>query len=109
METWQAILFKVLLMLATAPAWYPFLKAVWEELNQSMEEEGGLFGRMPTARELEEIEKNKLQRPDPLIHEPWPSAEERQRARRNMASSDQRATGDANSKAAGPAPRRSGF
>jgi len=84
METWQNLLLKAVLMLVTAPAWYPFLKAVWEELNDSMAEEGGLFGRPPTARELEEIEQEKRYKRDPLIHEPWPSREERMRGRKTM-------------------------
>ena len=106
MEDWENLVLKGLLMLCTAPAWYPFLKAVWEELNQSMAEEGGLFGRMPTARELEEIEREKLGRPDSLVHEPWPTAEERMSGRKTMGAGD-------SGKGGAPAPksptRRRGF
>ena len=80
----NAILFKLLLVVVTAPAWLPFLRAVWQELNQSMADEGGLFGRIPNARELEEVERKKATWDDPLIHESWPTMEERMAGRRRF-------------------------
>jgi len=72
------LLVKGLLVLVTSPLWYPLVKAVWEEFNEAMAEEGGLFGRHPTARELEDVRRERASRPDPLVSEPW---SDRERAR----------------------------
>lgn len=93
MEDLDKLLLKALLVLVTAPAWYPFLKAVWEELNEAMADEGGLFGRLPTAKELEDIERERLGKPDPLIHEPWLTREERMAGRRQMRTPQESARG----------------
>jgi hypothetical protein len=77
MSELQNILFKAFLVLVTAPAWWPFLKAVWEEFNEAMADEGGIFGRAPSPLELGEIRERQLDAEDPLVHEPWPSADAR--------------------------------
>lgn len=80
MSDLQNLLIKAFLVLVTAPAWWPFLKAVWEEFNEAMADEGGLFGRHPTPLELQDLERRKLGAEEPLLHEPWPGATaERQR------------------------------
>ncbi len=82
------LLVKGLLVLVTAPLWYPLVKAVWEEFNEAMAEEGGLFGRQPTARELEDVRRARATRPDPLVNEPWSDRERaRDEARREQAAS----------------------
>ncbi len=108
MENWENLVLKGLLMLVTAPAWYPFLKAVWEELNESMAEEGGLFGRMPTSRELEEIERDKRGRPEPLVHEPWPSPEQRMSSRKTLGARESKSA-QPSKPTPGRSPRRRGF
>ncbi|MCB9915437.1 MAG: hypothetical protein H6828_09850 [Planctomycetes bacterium] len=108
MSDLQAFFLKGFLVLASAPFWWPFLKAVWQELNESMEDEGGLFGRPPTQKELQVLERERQGREDPLVHEPWPDAEERLRGRRRLGARPAGAAaprGDA--RAAGP--RRAGF
>ncbi len=47
--------FKYVLILLMAPLWLPFLRELWRELNRMLEEEGGLLGRTPSERELQEI------------------------------------------------------
>lgn len=109
MEDLDKLILKALLVILTAPAWYPFLKAVWEEFNQAMAEDGGLFGRLPTPRELEQIEREKLGKPDPLVHEPWLTAEERMAGRRTMRSSADSASGNKGARAPRGPQRRGGF
>ena len=107
----NAIILKLLLVLVTAPAWYPFLKAVWQELNEAMADEGGLFGRIPNARELEEVEREKATKEDPLVHEPWPTHEQRLAGRRQFRARDQQAGASTRAQAtpaAGAGKRRSG-
>lgn len=101
MSELQNILFKAFLVLVTAPAWWPFLKAVWEEFNEAMADEGGLFGRPPSGRELQELQQRQLQAEDPLVHEPWPSATDR-RTPRGPGTSDKPRSGR-------PAKRPTGF
>jgi hypothetical protein len=85
-EDLQNLFLKGLLVLLTSPLWYPLLRAVWEEFNEAMAEEGGVFGRTPTARELEDIRRSRASRPDPLVHEPWSERERaRDEARREQA------------------------
>jgi len=88
MEDLNALLFKFILIAATSPAWYPFLKAVWQEFNQAMADEGGVFGRAPTPREMEDLRREQLEREDPLVHEAWPTAGERMRGRRRLNATD---------------------
>lgn len=108
----NAILLKLVLVAITAPAWFPFLKAVWEELNKAMADEGGLFGRIPNARELEEVEREKATWEDPLVHESWPTHEQRVAGRRQFREGTQ-STAQASSRAGATPPlgggkRRSG-
>ncbi len=110
MEDLDKLLLKGLLVLVTAPAWYPFLKAVWEELNEAMADEGGLLGRLPTAHELQELERESVGKPDALIHEPWPTEKDRMAGRRQMRgpAEGKRSTGGGSGRP-GASVRRGGF
>ncbi len=105
MRDFDEMLLKGLLVLLTAPVWFPFLKAVWEELNEAMADEGGLFGRMPTHKELEVLERGKRGKEDALVHEPWLTPEQRMAGRRTLRSPDERRGSGAK---AGPR-KRGGF
>lgn len=83
-EDINVLLLKLLVVILATPLWLPFAKAIWEEFNEALADEGGLFGRAPTGKEQAEIEERRLDREDPLVHEPWPSAEERMAGRRQM-------------------------
>lgn len=41
------------------PLWAPFAKALWQEFNDSLRDEGGIFGEAPTAAELAAIERER--------------------------------------------------
>jgi len=64
-------LLRWILLIGAAPIWWPFLRALWRDFDEALAEDGGVFGRAPSARELEEIRRKKAGRPDPLISEPW--------------------------------------
>lgn len=74
-------LLRWVLLIGTAPVWWPFLRTLWRDFNDALREEGGLFGRRPSARELERIQQERSQSPPTLTHEPW-AHRETTRARR---------------------------
>ena len=53
-----------------APFWLPFVKALWEELNESLADEGGLFGEEPDAEELARM-RAEAPRETPMVSDPW--------------------------------------
>ncbi len=44
-------LFKYVLLVVTVPFWLPFVRAIWEDFNQALRDEGGLLGYGPPAAE----------------------------------------------------------
>ncbi|MBL8862906.1 MAG: hypothetical protein JNK02_12990 [Planctomycetes bacterium] len=60
-----------LLLIALLPIGWPFVKALWRDFNAALREEGGLFGRQPSAREVERILEEKRKQPETLVSEPW--------------------------------------
>ncbi|MEZ6013908.1 MAG: hypothetical protein R3F49_02230 [Planctomycetota bacterium] len=60
---------KIAFLLVTAPIWFPFAKAVWGELQDLFEEEGGLFGDEPSAAKRAQLEAQRHLRPSPVAHE----------------------------------------
>jgi hypothetical protein len=90
------------LLLASAPIWLPFLKALLDDFNSTLAEDGGIFGRTPSRAERERILSEKAKQPDVLISEPWTRRGESRSARSGSASNT--------SGGGAPAPRkRSGF
>ena len=67
---WNSELIRYLFVLAAAPIWVPFMKALWKELMRAMRPDGGLYGPPPTARKRAEIEREIASEPDPVVHEP---------------------------------------
>jgi len=45
------LLGKLLVVAILAPAWMPIIKALWQEINDSLVEEGGIFGATPDRNE----------------------------------------------------------
>lgn len=88
------------LLIGSAPIWIPFLKALWEDFSSTLAEDGGIFGRTPTAKEREQILREKAQRPDVLVSEPWTRRGEQPGSARRAARSGDQISG---------ARRRSGF
>ena len=105
MEDFNAIILKLVLVLVTSPAWYPFLKTVWQEFNKAMADEGGVFGRIPTPQEAEEIARQRRTEENPLIHLPHPTRAERISGRRNFREQPKDARAGST---AGASPRRAG-
>ncbi len=66
--------FKYFLILITAPLWWPFLKALYAELNDALASEGGLFGRTPSKDELRKIERDPTRAKSPLTSAEFPDA-----------------------------------
>jgi hypothetical protein len=59
--------FKYVLVGITFPFWMPFFRALYAELNDALAEEGGLFGRTPTAREIQIIARDPNRSRSPLV------------------------------------------
>jgi hypothetical protein len=90
---WNKEILRWVLLIGAAPVWLPFLRILWRDFNSALREEGGLFGQPPTARELEELRRQRLSEPDTLISEPWLQPGDRRRTR--MKSPDPRGRKDA--------------
>jgi len=60
-----------LILIALLPIGWPFVKTLWQDFNGALREEGGLFGRKPSAREVEEIRAEKEHEAETLVSEPW--------------------------------------
>jgi len=63
-------LIKYGLLILTSPIWFPFLKAVWEEINIALRADGGLLGKLPGPRQRAELERRLSPEEDPLVNEP---------------------------------------
>jgi hypothetical protein len=61
---------KYAVILLSIPFWWPFAKALWEELNGSLADEGGLLGEEPDAEELARLHAN-VMRDTPMVSDPW--------------------------------------
>jgi hypothetical protein len=61
--------FKYTLLAVTSPFWWPFVRELWREFNDILAEEGGLFGRQPTEKEIAEIRKARAEREAALVNE----------------------------------------
>jgi hypothetical protein len=81
---------KFLLLLVTAPIWWPFIRELWKELDGSLKAEGGLLG-LPTQGRLTRRTPGALQPPPPaehvtpLVHEPLPPPGQPMRPRQTMS------------------------
>lgn len=60
---------KYLLIVLTAPFWIPFFKALFKEFNDSLRDEGGLFGLPPTKEKLAEMNRELGKFRSPLVSE----------------------------------------
>ena len=76
-------LIKYTLLLVTAPLWFPFVKALWEELNAALRLDGGLMGDAPSRTRRKQLETEIAQEEPRLVHETL--AHERARRERRVA------------------------
>ena len=82
------------------PVWWPFARALWREFNDSLRDEGGIFGSPPSAEELRRIERERGRFHSTLTSVTWAEHEREQ----NLEHERPRAQ-----RGARPAPRRGGF
>jgi len=94
---------KYTLLLISAPFWWPFLKALYAELNDALREEGGLVGRAPSAAELRKLNSSLGTYQSPLVSEEHPAAG----ARRSSAPTAGRRNAGATQARGEPPARRS--
>ena len=45
MDSAGVFFFKLMVLLAISPVWFPVVRAIWEEMNIALEDEGGVLGR----------------------------------------------------------------
>ncbi len=69
------------LMIGSAPIWFPFILTLWNDFNDALREEGGLIGEPPSPRELEQIRREQAEKPELLVNEPIVRAGDRRRPR----------------------------
>lgn len=100
---------KYLLVLVTAPLWWPVLRALWVEANRMLVEDGGLLGRPPTAKEIGERRRALEELEDPLVHEPLLGEDARRAAVGRGAGRPSDARPGTAAHALRPGPRRPGF
>ncbi len=62
---------KYALIALTAPFWWPFVRALWRELNDSLRDEGGIFGQPLTRGESDRMNKAEGNHETPLVSETW--------------------------------------
>ncbi len=96
---------RYIVIVAGAPFWVPFIRKIWMEVENALQEEGGIFGRTPTPAQLAEIRKQKLNQEDPLLNEPYVRGMAQAPGRSQRKSSTAAPAG----KSAAPPPRRGGF
>lgn len=61
---------KYVFVIVALPVAVPFVKSLVRDLLLAFEEDGGLLGDPPSAAKLEEIQRAKRRRPNPLVSEP---------------------------------------
>ncbi|MFT5050120.1 MAG: hypothetical protein ACI8QZ_001514 [Chlamydiales bacterium] len=66
----MATFLKYLILLLSAPVWLPFLRALWDELENALRDQGGLFGQEPSAEQLIEIRREQALEEDRVLNEP---------------------------------------
>jgi len=71
---------KWILLMASAPIWLPFAKALWEELEAALRLDGGIWGDPPGAVKRAQILRDIEQEEPRLVHETianWRARKER--------------------------------
>lgn len=52
---WFATIAKLMVLGISAPMWIPILKELWKEVNESLAEDGGVFGEAPDDQQAKAI------------------------------------------------------
>ncbi len=69
-EILQSSVLKYTVVFLTMPLWLPFLKALWEDINESLREDGGLLGQPPSPEMLKRMRWERRNEPDLMVSEP---------------------------------------
>ena len=75
---------RLLILLVTTPLWLPVMRALWEEVNWMLRDEGGVFGPIPSQRQREELMRPLSKAEDPLVEEPILTPEQRSRGTQKL-------------------------
>jgi hypothetical protein len=97
------LLAKLLVIAILIPAWLPVIKDLYKEVNESLADEGGLFGRAPTAEEAKKIERKRRFKRESLVSVPLGQGKQDARANRSNKGADKQNSAPSN------APKRRGF
>ena len=79
MEFFQDTGGRLLVLLVTTPLWWPVMRALWDEVNWMLRDEGGVFGPIPAERERRRLLEPLSKTEDPLIEEPILTPQQRAR------------------------------
>jgi len=79
MEFFQDTGGRLLVLFFTTPLWLPVVKALWEEVNWMLRDEGGVFGPVPSERERRRLLEPLSKEEDPLVEEPILTPQQRAR------------------------------
>jgi len=102
-------LLRYLILIGSAPIWWPVAKMLWRDFNGALREEGGLLGSQPSPREVEEILAEKRKHPETLVSEPWVAPGQVKKPRlRGRGQDSAPGTGRSGRATDQPAPRRGG-
>lgn len=61
---------KLIVIAILAPAWLPVLRELYKEVNESLAEEGGIFGKTPTQDEAQKLAHSRRVRRESLVSVP---------------------------------------
>lgn len=62
---------KLLFIALLSPLWWPVARTLWNDAQDALREEGGLFGRTPSPRELARLRKERGDYQTPLLNVPF--------------------------------------
>jgi hypothetical protein len=99
---------KYTLLLLAAPLWWPVVKALWIEVNRMLADDGGVFGRLPSAADREQVRLQKEALGESLVSDPIYSSQQRASARRGLAREKPSAGANGGNGKAAPPPKRPG-
>jgi len=109
-SVWIPRLIKFGVVLVTAPIWVKILKAMFHEIQSTLRDEGGLFGKDYSRREREKIEERYGPKEITLSTETWEQHRHAQEQRgKGRGRTQERNRGAGSRGSARPRRRRTGF
>ena len=90
---------KLLIIAIFTPMWLPIAKEIWNEVNESLVEDGGFLGKRVDQEEVDRVLRERRQRGASLISERTDGLGARRSGARRESGKGRK----------GPAPKRRGF